>query len=708
MPNRLSRETSPYLLQHAHNPVDWYPWGDEAFGLARTSDRPILLSIGYSACHWCHVMERESFEDVDTAALMNELFVNVKVDREERPDVDHIYMQAVQSLTGSGGWPLTAFLTPDGEPFYGGTYFPPERRHGMPGFREVCRAVAEAYRDRRDQVVRTAAELRDLIERASERGSSPEETPDLPNAEEATRTIAGTFDPTHGGFGRAPKFPQPMVIDLLLQHHVRAGDAQALAMAAHTLRRMAAGGMRDHLGGGFHRYSVDERWLVPHFEKMLYDNAQLARSYLHAHLVTGDADLRATVESTLDYVLEDLTAPEGGFFSARDADSEGEEGRFYVWTAAEVDEILGADAPLFRRVYDVSAGGNFEGKNILHLPHDPSALARAEGVEEAELAEAMRRGRRLLVECRASREEPLRDEKVLTGWSALTIRAFAEAGSALDRDDYVQAATRAAGFLLGPMRPDGVLMHTFKDGRAHVPAQLRDFAELGNALLALYQADPDPRWLQEGLWTATQIVDRFWDPDRGLLFDTAHDGEQLIVRPRDLQDGAIPSGTASAAELLLHLGRLFGRDRDLAIVDRLLAAIPDAARFPLGFSKSIAVAALARTPSLEVVLVGDRARPAWRDLHRAVTGRSLPGLVFLAAETTEDGRTVLAGAQGLEAAGFPVDSPLLEGKTTVSDQPTAYVCWHHTCSPPVTEPAALRDLLAQAAQGGLDLPPARG
>ena len=691
--NRLALESSPYLLQHAHNPVDWFPWGEEAFALARDTDRPVLLSIGYSACHWCHVMERESFEDPDTARVMNELFVSVKVDREERPDIDHVYMQAVQMLTGRGGWPLTAFLKPDGEPYFGGTYFPPEPRHGMPAFKEVLEAASRAYHERRDDVDRTAAELRGLIGRASSRRPDPAQEDANPieaSLDRAVRRLVSAHDPTHGGFGGAPKFPQPLAIELLLAHYQSAAWMPALSAAVHTLRSMARGGMRDHLGGGFHRYSVDARWLVPHFEKMLYDNGLLARAYTRAHQVTGSPDLARVAETTLDYVLGDLQAPEGGFFSARDADSEGEEGTYYLWDADQVDHLLGDDAALFRRVYDVSGSGNFEGRNILHLPHDLEAIARSEELSVEALEARLVGARAILLRARSERVPPFLDDKVLTSWTAYTISALAVAAHPLSRPDYVTAARGAAEFLCGPASPDGALKHTFREGVAKVPALLQDVAALGNALLDLYGVDPDVRWLDRAAALAEQIRARFLDEESGLVYDTPSGGEALIVRPRDLHDGAEPSGNALAAELLLRVGALYGRE-DLTNLGRtILASVPDPGRNPLAFAKTLTVALEWSEGPLEVVLTGDRTSQEWQALHREVTKRYLSGLVFLAHDgSTQDG----TGASPTER------HPLLLGKTTVNGQPTAYVCWHHTCSPPVTDPGALGQLLDQANRG---------
>jgi uncharacterized protein len=434
MPNRLAAETSPYLQQHADNPVDWYPWGGEALARARAEDRPILLSVGYSACHWCHVMEHESFADDATARLMNELFVNVKVDREERPDVDSLYMTAVQVMTGRGGWPMTVFLLPDGRPFYGGTYFPPEPRHGLPSFRQVLQAVSAAYRERRDEIEESAAGLRDALEQST-RLLAPADDLELALLDAAHRRIITSYDPEHGGFGNAPKFPQPMVLEFLLRHHARTGDEHALHVVRHTLERMARGGMYDQVGGGFHRYSVDAGWLVPHFEKMLYDNALLARLYVRAFQVTGDVFFRTIAEEVLDYVRREMTSPEGGFFSAQDADSEGEEGRFHVWTAAEIDAALGADdGALFRRWYGVTAGGNFEGRNVLHVDGALDDVAAQAGVAPQHLAEVIARGRRTLYDVRSRRVWPLRDEKVVTSWNALMLQAYAVAAQVLGRD----------------------------------------------------------------------------------------------------------------------------------------------------------------------------------------------------------------------------------------------------------------------------------
>ncbi|MEQ8329460.1 MAG: thioredoxin domain-containing protein [Longimicrobiales bacterium] len=675
MPNRLADTTSPYLLQHAHNPVDWYPWGSEALDRARTEGRPILLSIGYSACHWCHVMERESFEDPDTAALMNTHFVNVKVDREERPDVDQVYMKAVQAMTGGGGWPLTVFLTPDARPYYGGTYFPPEPRHGMPSFRQVLAAAAEAFRDRPEAVDRAAAELVDAVGRTAPAGASSDAPgPDLLN--EAFSRLEARYDPAHGGFGGAPKFPQPTTLEFVLRHHVRTGEPRPLEMVVHTLRRMADGGLRDHLAGGFHRYSVDARWLVPHFEKMLYDNALLARLYLDAWKVSGAGDLRQVAESTLDYLLADLQAPDGGFYAARDADSEGEEGRFYVWRPDEVRAELGADATRFMRVYDVTDGGNFEGASILHLPHGLEAAARREEMAAADLEAWLSPRRERLREARSGRVHPARDDKVLAGWNGMAIRALADAGAALGRDDYTEAAVRASRFVLDAMRADGRLLRVHAAGRAHVPAFLEDHAALGNALLSVHEATLAPEWLADVAWLCDEILERFHDADGDVLYDAPVDGERLVVRPRDPSDGATPSGNSLAAELLHRAGHLFGRERHSRAAERAVAAETSGmSRFPAGFGRLLSVADRLIAEPVEVVLVGAPDDPATRALHRTVAGRFLPGL-------TLTGRT--------PGATPPVDVPVLEGRESVDGRPTAYVCRRYVCRAPVTDVADLR------------------
>jgi uncharacterized protein YyaL (SSP411 family) len=683
MANRLAAETSPYLLQHATNPVDWYPWGVEALERARAEDRPILLSVGYSSCHWCHVMERESFEDPITAALMNELFVNIKVDREERPDIDQIYMKAVQAMTGGGGWPMTVFLMPDGVPYFGGTYYPPTRRHGLPSFSEVLKAASVAYRNRREELEANGTRLIEALARvgATPAGGGLGREP----LEHAYRALANRYDATHGGFGRAPKFPQPVTLELLLRHHVREPESDALEMTVHTLRRMAAGGMRDHLGGGFHRYSVDARWLVPHFEKMLYDNALLARAYLDAYRVTGFDDLRAVAVDTLDYLLTDMRSPEGGFYAARDADSEGEEGTFYLWTPEEIDEVLEPEeARLFKRIYDVTAEGNFEGRSILYLPHDIDAVARAEELTPADVEERMSVARAALHEVRSRREPPFRDEKILVSWNAMAIRALAEAGATLARWDYVDEAARAAEFLLDALVRDGRLMHTYKDGNAKVGGFLDDHAALGNALLSLHGATLSARWLEQAQRLCDEILERFWDEREGTVFDTAVDAEGLILRPRDPMDNATPSGPSLAAELLTRAAHAFDVDRWREAASRILDREAEALlRYGPAFGRMLSVLDMVLSGPVEIVIAGrvGSGAEATRALTQAAHADFLSNGIILGALEGEE----------------PASAPLLEHRTPLDGNPAGYVCRGYVCRLPATDPETLRDELSDGA-----------
>jgi uncharacterized protein len=678
MPNRLAAETSPYLLQHADNPVDWYPWGEEAFERARSEDRPVLLSIGYSACHWCHVMEHESFEDPDTARLMNERFVNVKVDREERPDVDSIYMAAVQSMTGHGGWPMTVFLTPDGAPFFGGTYFPPEPRHGLPSFRQLLDAILDAYRSRRDEVDRSAGRLRAALEEGT-RLRDPAPTLDTGILDGAFRGLAGRYDARYGGFGGAPKFPQPMTLEALLRHHVRTGDQRALDMLVHTLRRMARGGMYDQVGGGFHRYSVDAQWLVPHFEKMLYDNALLARLYLHAHQATGHAELGRVARDIIAWVRRELTAPEGGFYSAQDADSEGEEGRFYVWSGEEIDRALGPeDGSLFRRYYGVTPGGNFEGSNILHVEADAAAVAADAGIEEDELRAALERGRSALYERRAERVWPARDDKVLTSWNAMMLQALAVAARVLDDADALATAVRNAEFLLRELRPDGRLKRTWRDGAARIDAFLEDHALLADALLTLYEATFDPRWVREARGLGDEILDRFWDDEEGLFYDTATGGEALVVRPRHVDDNATPSGNSAATLMLLRLSAFTGEPRYERVATRVLRDMGGLLqRAPLAFGHLLAALDFHLATPQEVAIVGDPAAADTRALLDVVDERYRPNTILALRPPDLDDEDLAA-------------IPLLADRPAIDGRATAYVCQRFTCRAPVNTPADLR------------------
>ena len=659
MTNRLANETSPYLLEHAENPVDWYPWGEEALARARAENLPILLSIGYSACHWCHVMARESFSDPEVAELMNRSFVCIKVDREERPDLDQVYMRAVQGMTGSGGWPMTVFLLPDETPFFGGTYFPPTERFGMPSFRRVLSAVREAFTSRPAEVRRTADQVRNFLARPM-----PEATPQPITQgllDEAYARLSNDYDPAHGGFGGAPKFPQPMLIEFLLRTNLRTGEVQALEMATKSLEAMAAGGIYDQLGGGFHRYAVDERWLVPHFEKMLYDNALLARAYLDAWQRTGDPLFKRIVTQTVDFVMTEMTSKGGGFYSSLDADSQGEEGRYYVWTPAELQAALGkVDAAEVAAAFDVSEKGNFEGKNILH-PVKPGAH------------EILDRARSRLLEVRSARVRPHRDEKVLAGWNGLMLRAVADAARVLDRADLALMAIKNARFLLDHMCEGHRMRRSFKDGRATIPGFLEDQAATADGLLAVYQMTLDASWLSVSRQLVQEMVDCFWDADQQAFFDTAADHENLIVRPKDVTDNAIPSGTSIAVDLLLRLGTLVGEESWIERGQASLARLaPTAARAPFGFGRLLAALDFQLATPMEMAIVGNQRAEAGRALLGVLSQRYLPNLL-------------LAGGAG---DGTPA-IPLLEHRDAIDGQPTAYLCQAFVCRAPTGNAAVL-------------------
>jgi uncharacterized protein YyaL (SSP411 family) len=679
--NRLSRETSPYLLQHAHNPVDWYPWSPEAFERARREDKPVLLSVGYSACHWCHVMERESFEREEIAALMNELFVNIKVDREERPDVDQIYMQAVQSMTGHGGWPMTVFLTPDGVPFYGGTYFPPEDRHGLPAFPRLIQAVAEAYRSRRGEVVESGRQLVEAMKQHERlRQSASLLTDDILMT--AYQGLAREFDELDGGVGQAPKFPQPMNWEFILRFWKRTGNSRALDMARLTLTKMARGGMYDQLGGGFHRYSVDAHWLVPHFEKMLYDNAQLAALYLHAWLATGDAEYRRVTEETLDYILREMTHPAGGFFSAQDADSEGVEGKFFVWSGGEIRAALpdGEMAGAALAYWGVTGGSNFEGHNILCVPREPTAVAEELGLAPERLADLIAEARKILFALRERRVHPGLDDKVLASWNGLALAAFAEAGRALDRPDYTAAAVKSGEFLTTAMRDGARLLRSWKGGQARIKGYLEDYAMVGTGLLALYEATFDRRWLDESRRLAEAALGLFWDAEKEIFFDTGADQEMLVVRPRNLFDNAVPSGTSVAVDWLLRLGVFFGEERYESLALKALRPVADLmGRHPSGFGRYLTGLDFHLGPVAEIALVWPAGPEGAAPLRKEVFGRYLPN------------RVAVGAAQSSPAA---AGIPLLADRPAVGGKATAYVCRRFVCQTPVTEAQALARQLA--------------
>jgi uncharacterized protein YyaL (SSP411 family) len=677
--NRLAAESSPYLRQHMENPVDWYPWGEEAFQAARGLDRPVLLSVGYSACHWCHVMARECFENPEIAALMNRLFVNIKVDREERPDIDSVYMEAVQAMTGQGGWPMTVFLTPDGAPYFGGTYFPPVDRGGMHGFPEVLRAAHDAFLHRRDDVERAGQEIiRELAPSGLPAGAAP----DVAAVTAAIARLVAETDHRHGGFGGAPKFPHPGAIELLLRGPGAGGGPASLEAARVSLDAMRRGGICDQIGGGFHRYSVDGRWSVPHFEKMLYDNAQLALVYLHSHQLTGDEEHRRTAEATLDYMAREMLCPGGGFASSQDADSESVEGRFFVWSPEEIGAALGggADAELACHVFGVSAKGNVEGgRTVLSLPVPLDQLAEALGMPAGDLRERVSGIAGRLREARSRRPAPARDDKVITLWNALALRAFAEAGTALGRPDYVEVARSCAAFLLGELVIGGRVRRSWRDGRTGVPGFLEDVAGLADGLLALYEATGEPVLFERALALAGDIPRYHLEAGAG-YFDTANDAEPLPIRPRRLEDNPLPAGQSLVAQLFLRLSGLTGdgrwRERALEIIWPFVPAI---ARAPLMLSNLGCALEQAVAPEWEVAVVGGVEEPATRALLAAVWRRYDPH------------RVLAWGPAGAV--------PLLDDRPLIDGRPTAYVCKRFACLEPVTDPARLATQLEGVAVG---------
>jgi len=673
--NHLIKETSPYLLQHAHNPVDWYPWGDEAFAKAKAENKPILLSVGYSACHWCHVMAHESFQDEEIAKLMNDYFVNIKVDREERPDVDQIYMNAVQMMTHHGGWPMTVFLTPEGVPFYGGTYFPPQDRYNMPGFPRILISVAEAYRERPDDVLETSSSVLKELRRLSTVGGSDEPIGEALLSAAYVGMIR-SYDSVNGGFGGAPKFPPAMALEFLLRTNARAGNKEALNIVSHTLKKMAEGGIYDQLGGGFHRYSTDANWLVPHFEKMLYDNALLSRLYLHYYQATGDEHARDIAEGTLDYVLREMTDARGGFYSTQDADSEGHEGKFFVWDIEEIKSVLGdSGAALFNDYYNVTSEGNFEGKNILNVTSSIEDVARRFNVESSQVESVIEQSRQKLFAVREKRVKPDRDEKVLTAWNGLMLAGFAEAGAILDRTDYTEAARRNAEFVLTNLQRDGLLLRTYKDGEAKFNAYLEDYAFFIEGLLTLAETSGELKWLKESLSLTEQMVQEFWDEENGGFYFTGKSHEQLIVRSKDYFDNATPSGNSVAVAVLLRLGVLTDNDDYRNRAAAILHEISDSARrYPSGFGYALSAADFYFSTPKEIAVVSPD-REALTGFLREIWRTYSPNKVVAAA-------TVEESASANQIA-LLQNRPLLEGKAT------AYVCVHYTCKEPVNTPEQL-------------------
>jgi hypothetical protein len=677
MPNHLVNETSPYLLQHVDNPVDWYPWGEEALTRARVEDKPILLSIGYAACHWCHVMAHESFENEEIAAYMNDHFVNIKVDREERPDLDAIYMSAVVALTGQGGWPMTVFLTPEGRPFYGGTYFPPVPRYNMPSFPQLLASIVQAWHYQRDEIEKSAASIGEHLQsRVLLEGTAVPLERELLGT--AVTRFAQAFDSQEGGFGKAPKFPPSMGLEFLLRMHHLNGDRQALHMAELTLEKMAYGGMYDQLGGGFARYSTDNRWLVPHFEKMLYDNALLARVYLHAWQVTGRPLYRRIAEETLDFVVREMRHEAGGFYSSYDADSEGEEGKFYVWQAAEIRALLGETADLFMAYYGVTEAGNWEGKNILHVAQeaaqDPAALAARFGLDEAAMHTTLAEARQRLYAERAKRVWPGLDDKVLTAWNGLMLAAFAEAGWILQRPDFTETAVRNAQFLYQTMRQEnGRLFRTWKAG--HAPkynGYLEDYAYLADGLLALYQCTFDEKWFIWAQELADMMMAHFRDDEHGGFYDTSDDHEALLHRPKEVQDNAMPSANAMAVQVLLKLSLLTGNGDYWQWAEQAMAAVQGAmVRFPTAFAHWLGAAAFVFGEPREVAIVGDFGAADTEALINVVQEAYRP---FLVLAVGDNGKHV----------------PLLAERKMVNGRATAYVCRRFICQNPVTTPEELQ------------------
>ena len=688
--NHLANETSPYLLQHVHNPVDWYPWGEEALEKARREDKPIFLSIGYAACHWCHVMERESFEDEAIGAYLNAHFVSIKVDREERPDLDDIYMTAVQLMTGQGGWPMSMFLTPDLKPFYGGTYFPPSPRMGMPGFSTILQSIQQAWQERRGDIVTSSDKVAGYIVHSA-RMAAPDGEP-LTEAfiDAAVEQLARSYDKYHGGFGDAPKFPSAPSMSILLRQFHRTGDTNARDIALHTLSAMARGGMYDHVGGGFHRYSVDEEWLVPHFEKMLYDNAQLAPVYLEAYQLTGDPFYRKVAEEIFAYQLREMTDETGGFYSTEDADSEGEEGKFYIWNWDELAAVLGkADASLFAAYYHCEKHGNFtshesyhEGLNIPHIRRDPARIAEEHGIELEELEQRMAQARQTLYEVRAKRVRPGLDDKILTAWNGMMISALARGHQVLDNSAYLEAAERAADFLLNTLRDDdGGLLRVYRRGVAKGPAFLEDYANLVNALVDLHEASYSRRWLGEANQLAAGMIERFWDAE-GAGFFMTHEGHgPLIARQKPTYDGSEPSGNAVAVVALLRLALHTGNgDYRERAVQTMGANLEGLRSHPQGYLKMLEGLDYHLHAPKEIVVVGKPAKDATRALIRTVHASYLPNKAVALVDPAD------GTADGMA-------SPLLEGKTPVNGQSAAFVCENYACQQPVTESSALAELL---------------
>ncbi|MDL1911604.1 thioredoxin domain-containing protein [Chloroflexi bacterium CFX6] len=699
MPNQLINENSPYLLQHAHNPVDWHPWSEEALAKARAENKPIFLSIGYAACHWCHVMAHESFEDPETAALMNEHFVNLKVDREERPDLDAIYMQAAVAMTGSGGWPLSVFLTPDLEPFYAGTYFPPTPRYNMPSFRDVLTGVARAWKEQPAEVFRVGSEVSNHLQKAFRAGAGSDPGFTQEHLDAAAKTLIASYDWGYGGWGTAPKFPQPMAIEFLLRRATRqeggSEESPALKPSLHALRAMARGGMYDVVGGGFSRYSVDNFWRTPHFEKMLYDNAQLARTYLHAWQITGDPFFERIVAETLDFIAREMTHPDGGFYSSLDADSEGVEGKFYVWTLDEIREVLKDDSEFFEAAYGIASPGNWEGKTILQRALDDATLAARFRLDPETVPSKLTDCRARLLSVRNSRIRPGTDDKILASWNGLMLAAFAEASRVIARrsdgrvvakrrietivrnDEYYALAVRNAEFVLRELRPNGKLKHSWRGGRTINEVFLEDYAASLLGLLELYQTDFDDRWFASAKELADEMIELFNDPEGG-FFDTPKDGEPLLLRPKDLQDSATPSGNALACEALLKLAEFTGEGKYRALAEKALRLVAGmATRYPTAFGRWLSAADFALGNVKQVAVVYEAGGEDASGLIRVIRSQYRPNVVLAASPHPPSN----------DAPALLMERPLKNGQATV------YVCEGFVCRNPVTSIEELEELL---------------
>jgi uncharacterized protein YyaL (SSP411 family) len=680
MPNHLINENSPYLLQHANNPVDWYPWGEEALTKAHNENKPIFVSIGYAACHWCHVMAHESFEDEETAALMNEHFVNIKVDREERPDIDAIYMQATVAMTGQGGWPMSVFLTPDLQPFYAGTYFPPVQRYNMPAFKDLLAGIARAWKDEPDEIARVSGQVSSHLRAAISSDQAGDQSFTQTDLHTVVQSLSDSYDWGYGGWGSAPKFPQPMTVEFLLRRYA-SGNTDALKPVIHVLKAMARGGMYDVVGGGFSRYSVDNFWRIPHFEKMLYDNAQLARVYLHAWQVTKEPLFKQVVIETLDFIAREMTHPAGGFYSSLDADSEGEEGKFYVWTFDEIRDILKEDAEFFEAAYGLSPRGNWEGKTVLQRALDDASLAARSGLRPESVPLKLAESHSKLLSIRSSRVRPGTDDKILTAWNGLMLATVAESSRALDDPElqhkYLIMATRSAEFLLDALRPDGQLRRSWRQGKATHEVFLEDYAALILGLLELYQTDFQDKWFAAAQELAEEMIQRFNDPNGG-FFDTAENSQDLLFRPKDLQDNATPSGNALACEALLKLAAFtdHGTYRDLAEKSLRLIA-HHALRYPTSFARWLSAADFALGNVKQVAVVYEASPEEARELLQTIRSAYRPNLVVAASTypPSDHVPTLLS------------DRPLKDGRAT------AYVCEGFVCKMPVNTVLDLQGLL---------------